>query len=249
MFRYPQSIRSEATVAIVQRKQEQRFAQRRREETENRDIQNAQHFADIVDKILIGNDERDLCGAAYCRRPSGDIVCLPVIHDEPCGRAMQHHAARFAQVQLIRRSVLNGVDRFVRNLAVRRIHRRFHAENVHIFAGNAHIDFANLRIRFHFSGGNGIAHALHHLARRVPVPVRIAIIGNRSGADDIQPVPDRCLRAIIVTIFEVPNSMAANLHFHDLIDHLSSKYTHKALLYAYILVLYMDFRVDANMKR
>ena len=161
---------------------------------------------------------------------------------------MQHHAARFAQVQLIRRSVLNGVDRLVRNLAVRRIHRRFHAENVHIFAGNAHIDFANLRIRFHFSGGNGIAHALHHLARRVPVPVRIAIIGNRSGADDIQPV-QTAVAGDHRNDLRGSEFDGSNLHFHDLIDHLSSKYTHKALLYAYILVLYMDFRVDAIMKR
>ena len=101
---------------------------------------------------------------------------------------MQHHASAVCQLELIRGGILHRVDHRFVDYTLRRIHFRLAGPDVDVLSGHSDINFTDLRPGFELRGRNGIPHALHHLPGRIPVALRIAIVGNRTRSDDVQPV-------------------------------------------------------------
>ena len=180
-------------VPLLQRKHQQALAQRRGEEAQYGDVVLAQHLGDVLDELGVGDHEGGH-GPKPRALAAGRHGLFPVVHDEPAGRAMQHQPAGILDLQEIGGGVLGGVDGSLVHHALGELHLCFAGANVYIFPGHADVDFADLGIGLQLGGGDGVAHPLDHLARRVPVAILIAIIGNRAGTDDVQPVHAARLR-------------------------------------------------------
>ena len=153
----------------------------------------AQHLGDVLDELGIGDHEGGH-GLQLRAAPAGGHGLLAIVHDEPGRRAVHHQPALVGDVQQVRRGVLHGVDGGFVHHALGQVHLGLAGPHMDVFPGHAHVDLLDLGIGLQLRRGDGVPHALDHLAGGVPVPVRIAIVGHRAGTDDVQSVHAAALR-------------------------------------------------------
>ena len=107
---------------------------------------------------------------------------------------MQHQAAHLRNPQLLRRRVLNQIQILLGHALVLQLDLGLRAAYVDVRARHADVDFLDLLIRFQLRRRDGIAHALDHLARSVPVAVLKAIIRHCAGTQKFQAIDTAILR-------------------------------------------------------
>ena len=126
-------------------------------------------------------------------RAPGRHGLFAVVHGEPGGGAVQHVAALVLDVQAVGHAILHVVHVVLCHVAGD-LDLRLAAAHADVFAGHADIDLGDLLARVRLRGGDGGAHRLQKLLRRVPASAHIAIVGLRTGTDDIAAAEPAALR-------------------------------------------------------